>query len=86
MVQSADYLSHERDNPSPTHSNYVGEAANIARAVWDLVSQPRLPVSLESEASKDRPEPDESSTHHLPRRAVARQRQLMQELIEEDLL
>ena len=49
-------------------------------------SQQPPSVSQELATHEDTAQSDEFSTRHLPRRAAARQRQLVQNLINEDLL
>ena len=71
VSQSADHLVSERDSQPPTHPSSVGATPNTLSMMGALGSQQPPSVSQELATHEDTAQSDESSTHHLPRRAAA---------------
>ena len=84
--ESADQLVVKQDSESPTHPSNVGATPNTFNVTGASGSQQPFSVSQELATQEEAAQSDESSTRRLPRRAAARQRQLIQSLINEDLL
>ena len=84
--KSADQPVVERNCEPSTHPNSVGATHNTFNMTRAAGSQQPLAVSRELATQEAAAQPDELITHRLPRRAATRQRQLIRDLIDKDLL
>ena len=84
--ESADQSEAERDCESPTQRSSVGASPNTTNMTGATGSPQPTPASSELATQAAGTQPDELITQHLPRRAATRQRQLVKDLINEDLI
>ena len=76
----------ERDSESPPQRMSVGVTPNTPTEKRVAASQQPATTSHELVPLSDAAQPDELITQRLPQHTATRQRQLLQELIKEDLI
>ena len=84
--KSADQSEAERDCESPTQRSSVGASPNTPSMTGAAGSPQPTQASSELATQAAAAPPDELITHHLPRHAATRQRQLVRDLINEDVI
>ena len=84
LYESAD--QHERDSESPPQRKSIGVNPNTPTEKRVAASHQPATTSCELVPLSDAAQPDELIMQRLPRHAATHQRQLLQELIKEDLI